>query len=392
MPYTPSYYTSTSASYVKDTTYIAYGYVNHEINLLVSICKKLFTVRSVWIYKDLWEAVQNGVVTGSNFNEKMYTEGNFAIALSRLGKFLVNSSPVVVVKKGEYYILSPIDSKGMPVIDFESYIREFGTKTYTKQKIIISSIATDNTKDRLFNSLVIDLNSVSDTDRLEFFLTNFSYDFHITLMQKLIAGMTVTNKDAELIDIYKRYKIMLTLNDIKKTKKFPVNAAQLGNTIAGYVDYASVFIYNFENGTWINLQLSDFRIGSRQNENNIVIGITQDNKLKIRPPIHVLKKELKGDLRFLSRGAVCDTKGKEELREYFTKLRRELTTTGLAESFASRVAEKKYPSTTEVCMSIKLSLLKLEEQSRSESMNDSVRWLYLFNEKSPSLASIGTSQ
>ena len=73
------------------------------------------------------------------------------------------------------------------------------------------------------------------------------------------------------------------------------------------------------------------------------------------------------DIRLLAKGAVCETKQKPELDTYLKGLK----------------ISVKHASTKDVCTLIKLKLLQLEQESRAEK--NPYRWLYLFNDKQPSI-------
>jgi hypothetical protein len=53
-------------------------------------------------------------------------------------------------------------------------------------------------------------------------------------------------------------------------------------------------------------------------------------------------------------------------------------------------SDKRFPSAISMCNAIKLYLLELEEKSRNapNGMEEGVRWLYLFNEKSPMISMV----
>ena len=56
-----------------------------------------------------------------------------------------------------------------------------------------------------------------------------------------------------------------------------------------------------------------------------------------------------------------------------------------------RTREKRFPSASELCSAVRLYLLALEEHSRNISQQSGLRWLYLFADKPPSVASLGTA-
>lgn len=64
-------------------TFDAYGHNKTEIKTILYIIKRLFLLRPVWTYADLWEAVQEPPF-GVEVNPKLFNERNFIIALNGL--------------------------------------------------------------------------------------------------------------------------------------------------------------------------------------------------------------------------------------------------------------------------------------------------------------------
>jgi hypothetical protein len=147
-------------------------------------------------------------------------------------------------------------------------------------------------------------------------------------------------------------------------------------------------------------------------------------RFKIRLPIHKLQShgERRGDVRMLARGAVCETRPREELEAYAKRLRAAVTAIGATvqatrggDSAAcsrnsstrggaamqltanlgyaakyDKMTRKRYPSATDVCDSLRLHLLALEEDARAPAagMMNGTRWLYLFNDRPPTVSAL----
>lgn len=64
-------------------TFSPYGYDKRETDIIMYIIKRLFISQSVWKYDDLWAAIK-APPFGVEMNPKLFSEGNFIIALSNL--------------------------------------------------------------------------------------------------------------------------------------------------------------------------------------------------------------------------------------------------------------------------------------------------------------------
>ena len=206
--------------------------------------------------------------------------------------------------------------------------------------------------------------------------------------------------------------------------------------IVGYVTPEAVNLYDEPGARWYSASHADFAIGRRHHENNIVVGFVVSlgpggetpagsetfaaaataARFKIRPPIQKLHAEAtgrrgatrSGDLRGLARGAVCETRPREELDAYARRLRDAVARTsakpqatrgGSAAALAAqlgyaarfdRAARKRFPSASEMCDTLRLHLLALEEDARApvDGMTSGLRWLYLFNDRMPTVSAL----
>lgn len=75
----------------------------------------------------------------------------------------------------------------------------------------------------------------------------------------------------------------------------------------------------------------------------------------------------------LNRGAVCETRGREEQQKIADQLGISLNLTKI--------------SAIKLCLLIRNNLLQKEMEARNQpnGMQDGIRWFYLFNDKMPSL-------
>jgi len=189
-------------------------------------------------------------------------------------------------------------------------------------------------------------------------------------------------------------------------------------------------MYDENNAQWYNASRADFDLGRRHHENDIVVGFvvslgpsesasgetfaaaSAEARFKLRPPVQNLRAEAvdraavkQGDIRNLARGAVCETRPREELMVYVRRLREAAGHTGVtweggsANALAAqldfaakydRAARKRFPSAGDLCGALRLYLLALEESARAPAtgMASGLRWLYLFNDRPPTVAAL----
>jgi hypothetical protein len=309
------------------------------------------------------------------------------------------------------------------------------------------------------------------TTAIELCLVELGGAFHYELLKQLIVraaarkngeGAGITSNDAAITKLYLRFHIGITAGDAIST---PTGARLKGrgiarDTMVGYVTSEYVTIYDATALRWFNAPLSEFNIGRRHKENNIVVGFvvpidesgtsSAAARFKLRPALQVLQRRHLGsaktvDVRTIARGAVCETRPREELDGFVKKLRATLPRNSslrasiqpddpatkqplaaaltpdehtldrdmlmaqvhpvvmewpdgqesdMSLSFAvryDRTREKRFPSASELCSAVRLYLLALEEHSRNSSQQSGLRWLYLFADKPPSVASLGTA-
>ena len=158
---------------------------------------------------------------------------------------------------------------------------------------------------------------------LELALIDFNSVFHITFMKMLIIEDKQLKSNfskeqlAQIINMYKRFKLIITAKDIssENIKKYSKH-----EFIMGYKEKDIIHLY-FDNKEWKTVSHSDIGINLyKLKENNIVIGFTTDDKgiyskFKTRPPVQKLTiaQDKKNDIRSLSKGAICETRIKEDL-------------------------------------------------------------------------------
>ena len=322
IPYKPIAIKEINPNKLKTSTFYAYGYSDREVYVIAYMLRILFDNRPVWTYDDLWHAVKTGQVGNINYNHTLFNKDNFVIALHLLLR-PSGSPPKIVTEIGKYFIQSTIKSDKRPNVDIESFIRnEFKPKENIKIKI--SNYLSKNQTNKNFNIYIdIFVKNYINSEHIELSLIELNSIFHITLMKKIITdeirndkAIKISENDIkQILNMYKRYKLILTSKDI------PNNIIKESNHsfIMGYKDKNSVHLY-FKNNEWKTISHHDAKIENNTKENNIVIGFTSDDKgiyskFKTRAPMQkiVIAQDKKNDIRSLAKGAICETRIREDL-------------------------------------------------------------------------------
>jgi hypothetical protein len=283
----------------------------------------------------------------------------------------------------------------------------------------------------------------------ELSLVEYGATFHYTLLRRLVEvgpRAAVTIDDARISDVYRRFRVAITAADAERASRvYRGGRSADPNRLVGYMTPEAVSLYDEAGARWYNASHSDFGIGRRHRENAIVVGLAVSvgpvsetgtetfvaaaagARFKVRPPIQKLRADAagrnsasaaRGDVRGLARGAVCETRPREELEAYTRRLREAVVRAGATPQATrggcgvcgtarggsamaltarldyaakyDRAARKRFPSAGEMCDTLRLHLLALEEDARAptDGMNSGLRWIYLFCDKPPSVAAL----
>jgi len=324
----------------------AYGYNTEEIILIKKLIFLLFVDQPVWTYDDLWDNIHK--IVNVNYNLNLIDKGNFDIALFE-SKEISNIN-------NKYYI------KGSAKPDVDYYFRD-QVDTDIVSINLTSYFTTIIENENLIRYMNEYLTKYID-DIIELSLIDLPYEFHINILKKIVLKQRITNNDKPIINLYKRFKILITVD----------------NKNIGYVDLLSVVLYNELSDKWYDAPLNSYSIGTRFIENDIIVGYAENGKFKIRDPIKNVKIV---DLRAFKKGAVCTTYSRKDILTILNKLRSEVTK-GYAYIYDKKINK---PTMNDLCNILKLYLLYTEEMSRSTSdgMKTGTRWLYLFNDQMPNI-------
>lgn len=370
-------------------TFEAYGYGEQEVKTISNIIISLFMARPVWTYSELWKAVSTPkLIQGITIDNKLFSEDNFALALISLcysknqckELWIQNRLCTIMhvpAKPEHLYVAAVLNHKKEPVLDIETYIRDF--QPPTMHSIRITKYLEHSQTKEPFQVLYEKFQKDFQDEPMEQVLIHYPASFHYTMLEALIidnlAGM------GALVEVYKKFFIAFSKKDIQPFPDiFKIISHVPGddNTLVGYATEDSVrLITSHEDKTWHEIPLYMLNINVKRKENDIVIGYMESKgkalKFKIRPPIQVLKKNEITDIRMLNRGAVCETRGREEQQKIANQLGISLNLTKI--------------SAIKLCLLIRNNLLQKEMEARNQpnGMQDGIRWFYLFNDKMPSL-------
>lgn len=170
------------------------------------------------------------------------------------------------------------------------------------------------------------------------------------------------NNFVESINTHSNHKIH------KNPIKVPANILPVGHFITSFNKNNPVK-WNPEKETWDDI----YNITNKtynEKENNIIIGFYELNpvslemRFKLRNPVS--KKVL--DTRKIEKGMVCSTYKKEEIMEILKKL-------DLKDDTSNNIKD--------LCISIKVELLRREIQERKNYKTEKVRWFYMHFETQP---------
>lgn len=377
---------------VKTSTFLAYGFGVREVELICSICRVLFAARPVWTHDDLLTAVKSNHVGGVGFDSALFSDGNFDLALYRLQKDGL-SQYTKLYKTDTYYISST------SMLDFRSYV--YPIETSVKLKINITKFAKNTSSVRNWNIQIKEFSKkYLLTGFIDAALVELTNAFHVKLMEQIIMGNgeDITANDDMVLDMYSRFNIAVTVDDAHAAGVYKGTRAAETTTIIGYVALDSIKIFNTTTRDWYYVSHADFSIDRRYTENDILIGVTTPStsvkgsvfdtvnnaSLKIRPPIKT-SGMVQVDIRTVIKGAVCESRTREELIFVVRKLCKRAQLLGVYVPDEFTVGTKH--GTDKLCKSIRVHLLALEMHARSPA-GDGTRWVYLFNERMPSHASL----
>jgi hypothetical protein len=349
------------------------------------------------------------------------------------------------VGAGHFYVAARARPDGSPELDVESYLRSALAPARVSVRVadyVRKERSGLNWEVRL-REFERDYLRPGAASTPELSLVEYGATFHYTLLRRLIEvgpRAAVTIDDARVCGVYRRFRVGVTAADAAGAARiYRGGRTDDPDRLVGYITPEAVSLYDEAGARWYNASHSDFAIGRRHRENNIVVGLSvslgpvgdaggepfaaaaAEARFKVRPPIQKLRADAAGrssgkhgDVRGLARGAVCETRPREELEAYARRLREAVARAGATPQASrggcgvcggsattltaqldyaakfDRAARKRFPSAGEMCDTLRLHLLALEENARApaDGMTSGVRWIYLFCDKPPSVAAL----
>jgi hypothetical protein len=263
----------------------------------------------------------------------------------------------------QYFILTyPLGVS--PAIDYECYFRGGGP---SETRIDVGSFVRRGRAEENFSARLRLFGEKYGTkvtpNPIEFIFAEYREDFHYRLMALIVekkgeASANVTTAIRRAADLYRRFRILKKNGYLRKD---------------AFLRYVK--------GKWVESTRVSEGYGPRQTENRVAVGYVEaarkgrgQIKFKIRPPIEVLRSKNIRDIRAMTRGAVCETRPREEQVCLATKIG------------ATSRARARLLSARALCQAVYLKMLSREEAARNSgpaAMKDAKRWFYLFNDPRP---------
>lgn len=383
LPYDPVY--KFNPSKVDDsclTTFQAYGYDNIEVDVIIVYLKRLFMYRPVWTQEDLWKEVRNpSALYKTAYDQKTFSEDNFILSLD----FLVNGTYVQlsdnlnpnentkipyiligneirrVIYQPPFYILTAVDELGIPVIDYDLFMRVDTTQ-------IDIEIPISNYAERAENIVNFDKYYTMYIEKYKgnpvLSLVKINQRFHLTICKSIVEGQKLKNVN-ELVDTYYDLGLIITGNDFHSDEVSMSYGITNKDKTIGFINGDMSYIYT--NKKWSTIPSSLIKT-SRRLENEDVVGYTKQSSsdivFKIRNSITSKTYKNFTDKRKVEKGTVCETIDMGRKRKIAQMLK-------INETLSGRT----------ICSAILNKLLKNEVNDRHKPKGQ--RWFYFFWEVMP---------
>lgn len=367
------------------TTFRAYGYANIEVDTLIVYMKRLFMFRPVWTYKDLWIEVRYpSVLYKTAYDHTTFAESNFQLALD----FLINGTYVElmedldtnhntnvpyinmsneirrVIFQDPYFILTSVDELGIPVIDYDSFMRVDTTEVDTE--ISVSKYVDESITEKNFSNYLKEYTEKYKTSPI-MALVKLNQNFHYTICKHTIEGENIKNVK-ELVELYKDLNILLTGDDF--LSKETADSYQITSKEKPIGFMAGDFSYIYAQKKWTKIPTSLFDIPMRE-ENKDVIGYTKqsssDIDFKLRDSLTSSTYKSFKDKRKIQKGMVCSSIKSTRKNK-------------IVKNLGINMIDKKNKDT---CIFILQKLLNNEMRDRNKPHG--LRWFYFFYEQQPKL-------
>jgi hypothetical protein len=382
LPYTPanSYATNKEAD-VAVTTFTAYEYANVEVETITTLIKRLMVIRPIWTVDDLWDEIRNppGKLK-TVYDHSTFDRGNFIIAIDALitGMYIdlldessaTNQSHNPYITAGgeyrrivfaePYLILTAVDSLGVPIIDYDQFMRMNVIELVTDVSITENAGIIIREK-----NLSRKLSTFEQLYKNDLFASVIEFDdaFHYEILSMFVEKQTdIPASIKQLKSIYIDLGAFVYIENLISDDIASVHNIIDRKGMIGYLTKSNVMLYNGKK--WITVQLGMVKTKNRA-ENSIIVGYTKSDgnnqTFKMRPPIN--KASIIKDKRKISRGAVCTTY------------------TSSAKASIVKKLDITLKRKDDICKNIMNELIKRELKERKKAHGD--RYFYFFFEAVP---------
>jgi superfamily II DNA or RNA helicase len=339
---------------ISAVTYFGHGHYNETIAEMIKWIKRAFISLQVWQYEPLYKFVLNSNLASEDkisrqlfnialnkmlYKANVYNESNVSNIFNAdniyiNAEFMANTVKVVnkkvVVAVGDFYVLTILNDKGVPVLKYDSFLDdiEYGVyKSYTFSIKNYDAMAKIN-----FEQLARTITDMSDNALAKYAIRSlvlWSEDSHYIFMQHYIMGKH--KLFPQIVTLYTKLKLM------------------------GRDWYEDKINRNIYDG-------AEWRTEKKQiirHEEFDYVAILLNSKFKIRSRSENIKVT---DRRNNKRGVNCGNIDKAELNKIIKAL-------GI---------EKIKPRVDSMCNSIFAAFIRHELKTRSGG--DNKKYVYLFNE------------
>lgn len=386
LPYEPVYHFNPNR--IKDqpelTTFRAYGYGVVETDEIIRYLKRLFTYRPVWTYDDLWQQVRHpSILYKTSYDQSTFSEDNFILALD----FLVNGTyvelsdaldtnynvnvPYVhianetrrVIYQPPYYVLTYVDEIGMPVVDYDSFMRV--DITAVENQFSINRYVEESATEANFQNYLDEyLDKYKDDPIMS--LVKIHQNFHYTICRYKVEGKLIKGT-AELVKLYFDLNLLLTGSSFHSKEVQGSYSITTKDKAIGFKTGDMSFILT--NKKWTKVPSSLF-ITNPRDENEYIVGYSKQTssgvEFKIRDSMTSKTYKSFKDKRKVQKGIICDS----------VKMSRK-------NRIADELKVKVGPRGKDICAAILRKLLENEE--RDANRPKGLKWFYWFFQTIPTL-------
>jgi hypothetical protein len=360
-------------------TYDAMGFGDRDAGLVASAITALFQVRPVWTFGDILAAVRKGGSVG-RFALANVDSDLVALALEDA----VARKALVVAS--EFYVRADVAGIG-------TYL----TPRRPTEKIVVQigeggDGRVSASRQKAFRAWLLKRTPPSAT-----FIATEPVEFQLMLLRAIAEGETGLTPPAveQLAEHYRRFRVLVYESRKQASASHPryTTDGKAGMRPVGYLaaDAAHVLVRK----QWTSVLRREVALAPATSsadgrppppENDIIVGFSESRRgilwFKVRQPMHAFHVSVGTggvtDARILARGGVCTTRSRTDVEKALAATTREL---------GGSTSQRAGVSVPALCQGLLANLLALEALERKRG-RPRVRWVYLFNDRLPTLAEL----